>query len=253
MIGPLPGGRRSNAGGLSIPFFVTGMPCNITTTYPMISSPCGWTAGWSIRRRISPIRGKTWIPRRSGSWSTSAGNCVFTAASGCSTSDADGGGWSPTPRKPATWRPSALRSAGRRRNWPGSASATRGSRIAPRASDTPRRGPSFVDRYVFPDGDLVPISTTLRVAEKCGFEVRDVESLREHYVLTLRHWIRRLEAGYGKARQATDEMTCRIWRLYMSGAAYWFRTGRNNVYQALLVKSEGGRSGMPLTRAEWYS
>jgi len=80
-----------------------------------------------------------------------------------------------------------------------------------------------------------------------------VESLREHYVLTLRHWVRRLEAGYGKARQAADEMTCRIWRLYLSGAAYWFRIGRNNVYQALLVKSEGGRSGMPLTRADWYS
>ncbi len=125
--------------------------------------------------------------------------------------------------------------------------------IASRASDPPRRGPSFVDRYVFPDGELVPISTTLRVAEKCGFEVRDVESLREHYVLTLRHWFRRLEARYGKARQAADEVTCRIWRLYLSGAAYWFRIGRNNVYQALLVKSERGRSGMPLTRADWYS
>jgi cyclopropane-fatty-acyl-phospholipid synthase len=114
-------------------------------------------------------------------------------------------------------------------------------------------GPSFIDQYVFPDGDLVPISTTLRVAEGCGFEARDVESLREHYVLTLRHWVRRLEANYVRARQIVDEVTFRIWRLYLWGSAYWFRVGRNNVYQALLVKPDGGTSGMPLTRTDWYS
>jgi cyclopropane-fatty-acyl-phospholipid synthase len=113
-------------------------------------------------------------------------------------------------------------------------------------------GPSFIDQYVFPDGDLVPISTTLRVAEWCGFEARDVESLREHYVLTLRHWVRRLEANFERARLTVDEVTFRIWRLYLWGSAYWFRVGRNNVYQALLVKPDGGTSGMPLTRTDWY-
>jgi len=115
-----------------------------------------------------------------------------------------------------------------------------------------RPGPYFSDHYVFPDGDLIPVSTTLRVAESCGFEVRDVESLREHYHLTLRHWVRRLEARYEEAKRATDEVTCRVWRLYLKAAAYRFRMGAYNVYQSLLVKPDGGRSGLPLSRADWY-
>lgn len=115
-----------------------------------------------------------------------------------------------------------------------------------------RKGPSFNDRYVFPDGELVPISKSLGVAESTGFEVRDVESLREHYALTLRQWVRRLEACADKAREITDETTYRIWRLYMAGSEHWFRTGMINLYQTLLVKLRRGESGMPLTRADWY-
>jgi cyclopropane-fatty-acyl-phospholipid synthase len=115
-----------------------------------------------------------------------------------------------------------------------------------------RRGPSFTDRYVFPDGDLVPISTSLRAAELSGFEVRDVESLREHYALTLHHWVRRLESHADEARRTTSDTTYRIWRLYMAGAAYGFRSGRLNVYQTLLSKPSLGRSGLPLTRDDWY-
>ena len=115
-----------------------------------------------------------------------------------------------------------------------------------------RRGPSFVDRYVFPDGDLVPISTSLRAAEQSGFEVRDVESLREHYALTLRHWLRRLESHADGARRITSDTTYRIWRLYMAGSAHGFRIGRLNVYQTLLAKPAQGRSGLPLTRHDWY-
>ena len=117
----------------------------------------------------------------------------------------------------------------------------------------PRRGPSFVQKYVFPDGGLVPIGTALLTAEGAGFEVRDVESLREHYVLTLRHWIRRLEDGHRAAVQAADEASYRVWRLYMSGSAHGFRSGRLNVHQSLLVKPEDGRSELPLTRADWYA
>lgn len=110
----------------------------------------------------------------------------------------------------------------------------------------------FVDRYVFPDGELVPISTTLQSAEKNGFEVRDVESLREHYAHTLRHWVQRLEAQADEARRLTDEVTYRIWRLYMAGSAYSFQSGQNNVYQSLLAKPDSGDSRLPLTRADWY-
>ncbi len=116
-----------------------------------------------------------------------------------------------------------------------------------------RRGPTFVSRYVFPDGELVPVATTLGAAEGRGFEVRDVESLREHYALTLGHWVRRLEARSDEARRITDETTYRVWRLYMSGSAHGFRMGRLNIYQTLLSKPERGESGLPLTRADWYA
>ena len=109
-----------------------------------------------------------------------------------------------------------------------------------------------MDRYVFPDGGVVPIATTLAAAEQAGFELRDVESLREHYVLTLGHWVRRLEAAADAARRAADEVTYRVWRLYMAGSAYGFETGRLNLYQLVASKPEAGRSGLPLTRAGLY-
>jgi cyclopropane-fatty-acyl-phospholipid synthase len=125
--------------------------------------------------------------------------------------------------------------------------------IASRATDARQSGPTFSDTYVFPDGELVPVNITLHAAEETGFEVRDVESLREHYALTLRHWVRRLEAHHEQALQSVDEPTYRVWRLFMSGSAYGFSTGRLNLYQTLLVKpDEQGRSGLPWTRADWY-
>jgi cyclopropane-fatty-acyl-phospholipid synthase len=126
--------------------------------------------------------------------------------------------------------------------------------IANTVADPPVNGPSFSDTYVFPDGELVPISTTARAAEEAGFEVRDVESLREHYALTLRHWVRRLEANHEQALAYVDEPTYRVWRLFMSGSAHGFTVGRLNIYQTLLVKpDENGSSSLPLTRAAWYA
>lgn len=125
--------------------------------------------------------------------------------------------------------------------------------IASRITEKPFKKRSFSDAYVFPDGELTPISFTLQAAESAGFEVRDLESLREHYMLTLRQWVRRLEARHEQALQYVDEATYRVWRLFMSGSAHGFRVGRLNVYQALLVKpGQGGQSGLPLTRADWY-
>lgn len=114
------------------------------------------------------------------------------------------------------------------------------------------RGQAFSERYVFPDGELKPIHVTLKAAEQAGLEVRDVESLREHYVLTLQNWVRRLEARADEARRLTDETTYRIWRIYMAGSADGFRCARGNIYQTLLVKPDRGVSGLPLTRADWY-
>lgn len=111
----------------------------------------------------------------------------------------------------------------------------------------------FSDRYVFPDGELVPISETITTAELAGFETRDLESLREHYILTLRHWVERLEKNHDRALQFVDEHTYRVWRLYMSGSIHGFKTRRLNVYQSLFVKPGGdGSTRLPLSRIDWY-
>ena len=125
--------------------------------------------------------------------------------------------------------------------------------IASSAAVKTRSEPTFFQRYVFPDGELTPINITLKAAEKSGFEVRDVESLREHYALTLRHWVRRLTDNHLSALEYVSEPTYRVWRLFMSAYAYGFSIGRLNVYQSLLVKQDGeGSSKLPLTRADWY-
>ena len=112
---------------------------------------------------------------------------------------------------------------------------------------------AFIDRYVFPDGELVPSASVVASAERSGFELRDVESLREHYVLTLRHWVRRLEARREEAIALVGEPTYRVWRLYMSASAYGFRTGRIGIIQSLLAKPYlDGPLDLPLTR-EWLA
>jgi cyclopropane-fatty-acyl-phospholipid synthase len=124
-----------------------------------------------------------------------------------------------------------------------------GEGIRPR----PRVGPSFIEEYVFPDSDIPPIPLVLRAAETAGFEVRDVENLREHYMNTLRHWVRRLEAAHEAALSFVNEATFRVWRLYMAGSAQGFANGRLAVYQALLSKPDAsGESHLPLTRDDWY-
>ena len=125
--------------------------------------------------------------------------------------------------------------------------------IASDATIKPRRGPTFSQRYVFPDGELTPINVSLNSAEEAGFEVRDLESMREHYALTLRHWVSRLEAHHLQALDFVSDPTYRVWRLFMSASAYGFSTGNLNVYQSLLVKQDSdGSSNLPLTRADWY-
>ncbi|MFN2460990.1 MAG: class I SAM-dependent methyltransferase [Candidatus Velthaea sp.] len=111
----------------------------------------------------------------------------------------------------------------------------------------------FMARHVFPDGDLLPIAAMTREAERAGFEVRDVENLREHYMRTLRVWVRNLENNREAAIAATDQRTYRIWRLYMAGSAQGFARGRMAVYQSLLAKpAAGGAAGMPATRRALY-
>jgi cyclopropane-fatty-acyl-phospholipid synthase len=110
-------------------------------------------------------------------------------------------------------------------------------------------GTSFISAYVFPDGELLPLATTVGLLEGVGLEVRDVESLREHYARTLRHWVANLERGWDRAVALTSEGRARVWRLYMAGSALAFEAGRIGVNQVLAVRQgAAGQSGLPATR-----
>jgi cyclopropane-fatty-acyl-phospholipid synthase len=113
---------------------------------------------------------------------------------------------------------------------------------------------TFSQRYIFPDGELTPVSEVNVMAEDAGFEVRDVENLREHYALTLRHWVRRLAENREAAVKASNEVTYRTWRLYLSASAYGFESGNINVFQTLLAKmTPEGTSAVPWSRADLYA
>jgi cyclopropane-fatty-acyl-phospholipid synthase len=115
-------------------------------------------------------------------------------------------------------------------------------------------GRSFIDAYVFPDGELAPVGTTVSIIEEAGFEVRDVQALREHYALTLRAWVANLESQWSQAVRLTSAGRARVWRLYMAASALAFEQGRIGVNQVLAVKTRrDGTSGMPPTRAAWLA
>jgi cyclopropane-fatty-acyl-phospholipid synthase len=109
---------------------------------------------------------------------------------------------------------------------------------------------SFIDRYVFPDGELHEVGSVVSAIQRSGFEVRHVEGLREHYALTLRAWVANLERSWDEAVAEAGLARARIWRLYMAGAALNFEAGRTQVHQVLALRSDGGRSAMPL-RPDW--
>jgi cyclopropane-fatty-acyl-phospholipid synthase len=113
---------------------------------------------------------------------------------------------------------------------------------------------AFIDTYVFPDGKLTATHDVVAAAEGSGFEVRDMESLREHYAMTLRHWVRSLEEKSRDAIALVGEHTFRVWRLYMAASANAFATAGINIVQTLLAKPDAhGHSSIPLTREDLYA
>ena len=107
-----------------------------------------------------------------------------------------------------------------------------------------RRG--FIDRYVFPDGELHEVGSVVSRIQKAGFEARHVEGLREHYALTLRQWVRNLEQSWPDAVAEVGEGRARVWRLYMAASALGFEDGIIQIHQVLATRAEKGASGMPL-------
>ncbi|GGZ48872.1 SAM-dependent methyltransferase [Streptomyces subrutilus] len=122
----------------------------------------------------------------------------------------------------------------------------------PEAVESAHRIDEFIDAYVFPDGELSPLGTTVGELERAGFEVRDVEALREHYALTLRAWVTRLEEHWTQAVRLTSPGRARVWLLYMAASALGFEHGRLGVNQVLAVKpGPGGAAGLPLRLRTW--
>lgn len=136
---------------------------------------------------------------------------------------------------------SLLRTGGRLLNH--AISSVGGSRM-------PRR--SFIYRYVFPDGELLDVAESVRAMEQAGFEVRDVENLREHYTRTLQHWVANLETEWDRAVELVGVRRARVWRLYMSASINGFSDAGIQLHQTLGVKIHpDGTSEMPPTRLGW--
>lgn len=111
----------------------------------------------------------------------------------------------------------------------------------------------FMERFIFPDGELVAVSDALQIAERTGFEVRDVENLREHYARTLRAWVANVEHNRERAIAAAGIQAYRAWRLYLAGSAQGFRVGRMGLFQSLLAKPrKDGSVDLPPTRSDLY-
>jgi cyclopropane-fatty-acyl-phospholipid synthase len=137
-----------------------------------------------------------------------------------------------------------LRPGGRMLNHAIARPATKKSKVA--ATRTRFAHRSFIDRFVFPDGELHEVGAVVSAMQRNGFEVRHEESLREHYALTLRNWVRNLEQSWDAAVAQSSAGRARVWRLYMAASAANFEDGNIQVHQVLGVKPDGGKSGMPL-------
>ncbi|MDH4583979.1 methyltransferase domain-containing protein [Pseudomonas sp. BN415] len=111
----------------------------------------------------------------------------------------------------------------------------------------------FIDRYVFPHGELPHLATMVTELSLAGLEVADVESLRLHYARTLEFWSCNLEANLAKAAQLVPEQALRIWRLYLAGCSHAFQKGWINLHQILATKPHAdGALELPWSRADLY-
>jgi cyclopropane-fatty-acyl-phospholipid synthase len=120
----------------------------------------------------------------------------------------------------------------------------------PHGHDRAKAG-GFIDRYVFPDGELESPGDLVTAIHDHGFEVRHEENLREHYAMTLRDWGENLEAGWDEAVEEVGVQRARVWRLYMAASRVGFDLNNIQLHQVLAVRlGDRGASGMPL-RPTW--
>ena len=119
-------------------------------------------------------------------------------------------------------------------------------------SSAPARTGGFINRYVFPDGELEAVGTIISAIQDHGFEVRHEENLREHYARTCAAWGANLEAHWDEAVAEVGQAVARVWKLYLAGSRLGFTQRRIELHQVLAVRTDaGGFSGMPLERLDF--
>ncbi|MFN2568616.1 MAG: class I SAM-dependent methyltransferase [Candidatus Dormibacteria bacterium] len=112
---------------------------------------------------------------------------------------------------------------------------------------------SFVDAFHFPDSEVPEVGSLISRLHRAGFEVRDVENLREHYALTLDEWCRRMEARLEEVTAIAGPQRTRVWRLSMTASSMAFTSARRSLHQILAVRNDAsGRAPVPLRREDWY-
>jgi cyclopropane-fatty-acyl-phospholipid synthase len=117
---------------------------------------------------------------------------------------------------------------------------------------SPYGGGEFIDRYVFPHGELAHLSTVIRTMQEGGLEVRDVENLRRHYARTCAIWTENFENNAARIRQLADPKTFRIWHVYLAGCAYAFAHDWISLYQIVCGKAGQDPALIPWSRGYMY-
>jgi cyclopropane-fatty-acyl-phospholipid synthase len=111
----------------------------------------------------------------------------------------------------------------------------------------------FIDRYVFPDGELTGSGKIITDMQNLGLEVRHEENLREHYALTLKEWSRNLVDNWDECVREAGEGTSKVWGIYMAGSRRSFERNEIQLHQVLAVKpGEDGNAHFPL-RPDWLA
>jgi len=114
-------------------------------------------------------------------------------------------------------------------------------------------GERFINRYIFPDGELIQLTLMLREAEKARWEVVDVDNWRPHYALTLRRWADNLAKAKTDAVQLIGEKLYNLWQLYLIGCAIGFENNQMGIYQTLLRRKADKQWDLPLIRQGWLN
>ncbi|RLV49573.1 class I SAM-dependent methyltransferase [Nocardioides mangrovicus] len=120
-----------------------------------------------------------------------------------------------------------------------------------RQDNRPKNTGAFIDRYVFPDGELTGVGTIVSAIQDHGLEVRHEENLREHYAMTLRDWCRNLVANWDECVAEVGEGTARVWGLYMAGSRFAFDIDEIELHQVLAVKDHPGGAADFGLRPTW--